>query len=96
MEHCTLDEADTKAALSVLSNNRAFNFSPGPGALFEDVMLQANREFMNWHDTGISILEMSHRSPEFGAIINATRDNLRTLANIPEDYEVRRCGVELW
>uniref|UniRef100_A0A7S0QUC2 Phosphoserine aminotransferase n=1 Tax=Pyramimonas obovata TaxID=1411642 RepID=A0A7S0QUC2_9CHLO len=79
---------DTRASAPVLSNNRAFNFAPGPGMLFEDVMLQAHREFMNWQGTGISILEMSHRSPEFGSIIDATRDSLRTLANVPADYEI--------
>jgi len=74
--------------LRVLSDNRVFNFSPGPGVLFQDVLRQANNELMNWQGTGFSILEMSHRSPEFTGIINAARDNLRTLASVPDDYEI--------
>ena len=66
-----------------------FNFSPGPGALFKAVLERVQREFLSWNDRGFSIVEMSHRAAEFGAILDDAKSTLRRLADIPEDeYEV--------
>lgn len=66
-----------------------FNFSPGPGALFREVLQRVQREFLSWNDRGFSIVELSHRTPEFRSILEDAKTTLRRLADIPEDeYEV--------
>ena len=47
---------------------RVFNFSAGPGTLPEEVLLQAADEMLDWHGTGLSVMEMSHRGKEFISI----------------------------
>lgn len=67
---------------------RVFNFSSGPAVLPESVLLKAQAELLDYNGTGMSVLEMSHRSSYFGEIMNQTRANLRDLMKIPDDYEV--------
>jgi len=51
-------------------------------------MLQAQQEFLNFNETGISIMEMSHRSKEYLPIVEKAEKNLRTLLEIPNNYKV--------
>jgi len=67
---------------------RAFNFSAGPAMLPEPVLRQAQEEMLDWHGTGASIVEMSHRGPEFMSVASEAEADLRRLLDIPEDYAV--------
>ncbi len=67
---------------------RAYNFCAGPAALPEPVLEQARAELMDWHGRGLSVMEMSHRSPEFQAIAAEAESDLRDLLAIPDDYAV--------
>ena len=67
---------------------RAYNFSPGPAMLPEPVLLQAREELLEFGDAGASIVEISHRGPEFIAIAAQAEADLRTLLAIPDDYAV--------
>lgn len=67
---------------------RVFNFSPGPAMLPLPAIEQAQRELLALPGTGISILEISHRSKTFLGIIEAAEANLRKLLGIPETYKV--------
>ena len=65
---------------------RIFNFSAGPSCLPLDILKEAQAEVLNYHGTGMSIMEMSHRNKEFAKLWNATRKGLSTLLGIPDDY----------
>jgi len=67
---------------------RIFNFSPGPAVLPEPVLRTAAAEMLDWHGTGMCVMEMSHRGKEFIGIADKAEADLRTLLAIPEDYEV--------
>jgi phosphoserine aminotransferase len=67
---------------------RAHNFNAGPAALPLPVLERIREELLDFRGTGMSVMEMSHRSPEFEAINNAAEQNLRKLLAIPEDYAV--------
>lgn len=67
---------------------RIRNFSAGPAVLPEEVLAQARDEMLDWHGSGMSVMEMSHRGKEFESIIAAAEADLRVLMAIPEDYEV--------
>ncbi len=67
---------------------RVFNFSPGPAVLPLPVLQEAQRDLLALPGTGISILEISHRSKTFDKLINEAENNLRTLLNIPGNYRV--------
>lgn len=67
---------------------RAFNFSAGPAALPEAVLQRAQAELLDWHGTGASIVELSHRGPEFMRVAAETEADLRTLLSIPESHAV--------
>ncbi|HLT13999.1 MAG TPA: 3-phosphoserine/phosphohydroxythreonine transaminase [Marinobacter sp.] len=68
--------------------SRAFNFCAGPATLPEAVLKQAQSEMLDWRGTGMSVMEMSHRSDEFVAIADAAEKDLRELAGISDDYAV--------
>jgi phosphoserine aminotransferase len=68
--------------------NRPWNFSAGPSALPESVLEQAAAEMLDWHGSGMSVMEMSHRGPEFTQICDEAEADLRTLLNIPETFAV--------
>ena len=57
--------------------NRVYNFSSGPAALPTPVLLQAQSELLDWHGSGMSVMEMSHRGPEFMHIIHQAEQDLR-------------------
>jgi phosphoserine aminotransferase len=67
---------------------RVFNFSPGPAVLPEQVLQQAREELLDWHGSGTSVMEMSHRGKEFMAIAAKAEADLRELMNIPANYKV--------
>ena len=67
---------------------RLFNFSAGPATLPLGVLEQAQAELLNWRGTGMSVLEMSHRSPGFEAILGEAEADLRTLYGLPANYRV--------
>jgi phosphoserine aminotransferase len=68
--------------------SRAFNFSAGPAILPESVLRQAQAEMLEWRDSGASIVEHSHRGPEFIAVAAEAEADLRALMSIPDDYAV--------
>lgn len=68
--------------------SRAYNFSAGPAALPEPVLQQARSEWLDWHGAGASIVELSHRGPEFMQVAAEADADLRTLLSIPDEYAV--------
>ena len=67
---------------------RVYNFSAGPSMLPEKVLRQAQAELLEYGDSGQSVMEMSHRSKWFDAIITETEATLRRVMNIPDNYKV--------
>ena len=68
--------------------NRVYNFSAGPSMLPESALKKAADEMLCCGNSGMSVMEMSHRSKDYEAIINEAEDLLRELMNIPENYKV--------
>ncbi len=67
---------------------RVFNFSPGPAVLPLDVLEQAREEMLDWHGTGMSVMEMSHRGKAFKGIAEQAEADLRELLAVPANYKV--------
>jgi phosphoserine aminotransferase len=67
---------------------RAFNFNAGPGALPLPVLERIREELLDWRGSGMSVMEMSHRSPEFESINAAAEQKLRSLLGVSDDYAV--------
>jgi len=67
---------------------RVFNFSAGPAVLPEPVLQQAAAEMLDWHGSGMSVMEMSHRGKEFIEIHAQAEADLRELMGIPKNYKV--------
>ena len=67
---------------------RVFNFSAGPAVLPETVLRRAAEEMLDWHGSGMSVMEMSHRGKEFISIAEAAESDLRELLAIPSNYKV--------
>ncbi len=67
---------------------RVYNFSAGPAMLPEEVLREAQEEILNYRDSGMSVMEMSHRSSIYQSIIEEAEKDLRELADIPDQYEV--------
>ena len=68
--------------------DRVFNFSAGPAALPLEVLQQAQAELVNWHGSGMSVMEMSHRGKEYMSIQADAEADLRELMGIPSNYKV--------
>jgi len=68
--------------------DRVYNFSAGPATLPVDVLEQASKDIVNFKETGIGLIEMSHRSKEFMAVAENTETLLRELMEIPGNYKV--------
>lgn len=68
--------------------SRLYNFSAGPAALPDAVMQQAAAELPDWHGRGMSIMEMSHRTPDFEGVLHDAEQDLRDLMGIPANYRV--------
>ena len=67
---------------------RVYNFSAGPAVLPVEVLEEAAAEMLNYKGTGMSVMEMSHRSKAYQAIIDQAEQDLRDLMNIPDNYKV--------
>lgn len=67
---------------------RPYNFSAGPAAMPEDVLRQAAAEMLDWHGSGMSVMEMSHRGKEFISICEQAEADLRELLAVPSNYRV--------
>jgi phosphoserine aminotransferase len=65
-----------------------WNFGAGPAMLPREVMEQAQAELLDWNGTGVSVVEISHRSPEFEAMARESERDLRALLAVPDDYDV--------
>ena len=65
-----------------------WNFSAGPAQLPLEVLRKAEEELVSYKDTGISVMEMSHRSKEYQKIMEETETRLRRVMNISKDYAV--------
>ena len=69
-------------------HERVYNFSAGPAVLPVPVLEQARADLLNWQGSGMSVMEMSHRGPEFTRIIAEAEADLRALLGIPGNYRV--------
>ena len=68
--------------------SRVYNFSAGPAVLPEEVLKEAANEMLDYKGTGMSVMEMSHRSKAFEEIITEAEKDIRDLMNIPDNYKV--------
>ncbi|MCA1246991.1 3-phosphoserine/phosphohydroxythreonine transaminase [Massilia sp. MS-15] len=68
--------------------NQVFNFSAGPAVLPKEVLQQAASEMLDWHGSGMSVMEMSHRGPEFISIYRQAESDLRELLAVPPNYRI--------
>ncbi len=68
--------------------SRIYNFSAGPAVLPEEVLQQAQQELLDWHGSGMSVMEMSHRGKEFMSIAQKAEADLREIMAIPDHYKV--------
>ncbi|XP_060582589.1 phosphoserine aminotransferase-like [Ruditapes philippinarum] len=68
--------------------HEVINFSPGPAKLPCQVLMQAQKDLTNYNGTGVSVMELSHRSQDFNKILTAAENDLRDLLDIPENYKV--------
>ena len=69
----------------VLAVARVYNFSAGPAVLPEEVLQEAADEMLDYRGTGMSVMEMSHRSKAYDEIIKTAEADLRDLMNIPDN-----------
>ncbi len=68
--------------------SRVYNFSAGPAALPEAVLKQAQEEMMDWHGSGMSVMEMSHRGKDYMSIAAQAEADFREIMSIPDNYKV--------
>jgi phosphoserine aminotransferase len=73
-------------------SKRVYNFFPGPATLPEEVLEEAQSELVNYHNSGMSIMEMSHRGKDYEAMQNETESLLKELINAPANYRVLFMG----
>ena len=71
-----------------MANDRVFNFSAGPSMLPLEVLQRAGAEITNYGGSGMSVMEMSHRSKIFLKIFDETQEKFRKLLGVPEGYKV--------
>ena len=71
--------------------NKSYNFSAGPAKLPADVLKQVQAELLNWHNTGASVMELSHRGIDFDACAIEATNDLRDILNVPENYKILFC-----
>ncbi|WPK13874.1 3-phosphoserine/phosphohydroxythreonine transaminase [Lysinibacillus louembei] len=70
------------------TNQRAFNFNAGPSALPLEVLQAAQEQLVNFNGTGMSIMELSHRSKDFEQVHNEAIERLRTIYAVPDNYDI--------
>jgi Aminotransferase class-V len=86
------DAPPSKLAPAAQPYGRVFNFAAGPAILPVPVLEQAQADLLNYKGSGMSVMEMSHRSKVFDGIIKQAERDLRTLLSIPDNYKV----LPLW
>jgi len=69
-------------------NNKVYNFAPGPAMLPEPVMERVQEEFLDFRGSGMSVIELSHRSKEFASIAEESERDLRELLTIPDKHKI--------
>lgn len=69
-------------------SHQIYNFSAGPAVLPKPVLERAQAEMLDWHGSGMSVMEMSHRGKEFTSILEKTEADLRALLSVPANYKV--------
>ncbi len=67
---------------------RIYNFSAGPAMLPVEVLEEAAKDMLDYHGSGMSVMEMSHRSKVYEEILNEAQADLRKLLNIPDNYKI--------
>eukprot|EP00047_Mylnosiga_fluctuans_P001093 m.212136 g.212136 ORF g.212136 m.212136 type:complete len:482 (+) comp10141_c0_seq2:2106-3551(+) len=88
-ECCLINPSSNRFALLDCSSMTAvLNFGAGPAKLPREVLEVAQKELLDWHGLGMSLMELSHRSNEFQELIKTAEQNLRTLMGIPANYKV--------
>src|SRR3982751_1941092 len=91
MDRCLLCycEFRTRARrASKMLTERIYNFSSGPSMLPLPVLEKARDEMLSLNGIGMSVLEISHRSPEFEAILESAKEGIRDLLEIPKNYQI--------
>ena len=78
----------TQGGEIIMIDGRIYNFSAGPSMLPEPVLVKIRDEMLNCEGSGMSVLEMSHRSKVYDGIINAAVENVREVLNVPDNYKV--------
>ena len=68
--------------------SRVYNFGPGPATIPESVLNKAREDLPEWHSSGMSVLEMSHRREDFAGIAQQTEATLRELLGVPSSYRI--------
>lgn len=72
--------------------NRGYNFGAGPAMLPEELLLEVQTELLNWQDSGMSVMEIGHRTKEFVHLMEQAEQQLRDLLTIPDNYHVLFLG----
>ncbi len=85
MPHVSIDDQKNKGGFNM---GRVYNFSAGPAVLPEEVLKEAADEMLDYKGTGMSVMEMSHRSKAFDDIIKEAEQDIRDLMHIPDNYKV--------
>ena len=85
MHHASIDDQRNKGGFNM---GRVYNFSAGPAVLPEEVLKEAADEMLDYKGTGMSVMEMSHRSKAFDDIIKEAEQDIRDLMHIPDNYKV--------
>src|SRR5215469_2705471 len=86
--HFAKSRTRMKLQASATATKRAFNFNAGPAAMPLPVLERMQEELIDYRGTGMSVMEMSHRSAEFEAINNKAEQDLRQILAISDDYSV--------
>ncbi len=68
--------------------DRIYNFAAGPSMLADEVMEKLHEDFFSYEGSGMAVMEMSHRSKDYLSIFNETKERLRRIMEIPDDYEI--------
>lgn len=71
-----------------MSRDKIYNFSAGPSVLPEEALLRAQSELCDYRESGMSVMELSHRSSLFDEILSSTKSKLADALNVPDDYEI--------
>mmetsp|Transcript_18296 Transcript_18296/g.21968 ORF Transcript_18296/g.21968 Transcript_18296/m.21968 type:complete len:444 (-) Transcript_18296:1181-2512(-) len=85
--HRTVSRCRSKSSAGSYSQ-RVWNYSAGPGYLCPAVMKRAHEEFFNWEGTGISVLELSHRGPQYADLYNKIVQDTRKFLQVPDNFEI--------